>query len=116
MQAGVPDEKVAIYGDTDRFAFKGCGMWGEGAVPQTRGSEATCYNGKLRYGGMSASESHRYRSTADPQHELRLRLKELAAARVRYGYRRRPGRLRRESWPSNVKRGYRLDTEARKIA
>jgi putative transposase len=30
----------------------------------------------------------RYRKRSDPQIELRLRLKELAAARVRYGYRR----------------------------
>ena len=58
-----------------------------------------------------ACSSHRYRSTADPQHELRLRLKELAAARVRYGYRRLPVRLRREGWPSNAKRGYRLYKE-----
>ena len=54
-----------------------------------------------------ARSSHRSRSTADPQHELRL--KELAAARVRYGYRRLPGRLRREGWPINAKRVSRRD-------
>ncbi len=58
-----------------------------------------------------ARSSHRYRSTADPQDKLRLRLKELAAARVRYGYRRLPVRLRREGWPINAKRIYRLYKE-----
>ena len=58
-----------------------------------------------------ARSSHRYRSTADPQDELRLRLKELAAARVRYGYRRLHVRLRREGWPINAKRVYRLYNE-----
>ena len=55
-----------------------------------------------------ARSSHRYRSTADPQDELRLRLKELAAARVRYGYRRLHVLLRREGWAINAKRVYRL--------
>ena len=55
--------------------------------------------------------SQRSRSTADPQDKLRLRLKELAAARVRYGYRRLPVRLRREGWPINAKRIYRLYKE-----
>ena len=50
----------------------------------------------------------RYRSQADPQSELRLRLKELAAVRVRYGYRRLHVLLRREGWPVNHKRIYRL--------
>ena len=45
---------------------------------------------------------------ADPQGELRLRLKELAASRVRYGYRRLHVLLRREGWPVNHKRIYRL--------
>lgn len=43
-----------------------------------------------------ARASQRYRSVADPQEELRLRLKELAASRVRYGYRRLHVLLRRE--------------------
>ncbi len=58
-----------------------------------------------------ARSSHRDRSTADPQDELRLRLKELAAARVRYGYRRLHVLLRREGWPINAKRVYRLYNE-----
>ncbi len=52
--------------------------------------------------------SQRYRSVADPQDELRLRLKELAASRVRYGYRRLHVLLRREGWSVNHKRVYRL--------
>ena len=52
-----------------------------------------------------ARSSHRYRATADPQPELRLRLKELAVARVRYGYRRLHVLLRREGWPINAKLG-----------
>jgi len=39
---------------------------------------------------------------------LRIRLKDLAAARVRYGYRRLHILLRREGWQVNVKRVYRL--------
>jgi putative transposase len=55
-----------------------------------------------------ARASQRYRSVADPQEELRLRLKELAESRVRYGYRRLHVLLRREGWPVNHKRIYRL--------
>ena len=43
----------------------------------------------------------RYRSVAEPQVPLRLRLKELAAARVGYGYRRLHVLLQREGWPVN---------------
>jgi putative transposase len=39
---------------------------------------------------------------------LRLRLRDLAAARVRYGYRRLHFLLRREGWRVNHKRIYRL--------
>ncbi|MBA9070170.1 hypothetical protein FHR71_003934 [Methylobacterium sp. RAS18] len=42
--------------------------------------------------------SQRYRKRSDPQVALRMRLKELAAARVRYGYRRLHILLRREGW------------------
>ena len=45
--------------------------------------------------------SHRYRTRRDPQIELRLRPRDLAAARVRYGYRRLHVLLRREGWPVN---------------
>jgi putative transposase len=52
-----------------------------------------------------------YRSRRDPQHALRVRLRELAASRVRFGYRRLTVMLRREGWPVNAKRVYRLYTE-----
>ena len=55
--------------------------------------------------------SQRYRSRRDPRVELRVRLKELAAARVRYGYRRLHVLLRREGWPINAKRVHRLYRE-----
>ncbi len=60
--------------------------------------------------GFSRS-SQRYRSSRDPQTELRIRLKDLAAARVRYGYRRLHILLRREGWQVNAKRIYRLYSE-----
>ena len=55
--------------------------------------------------------SQRYQTRRDPQLELRMRLKELAAARVRYGYRRLHVLLRREGWPVNAKRVHRLYRE-----
>ena len=58
-----------------------------------------------------ARSSHRYQSQARDQMPLRLRLRELAAVRVRYGYRRLHVLLRREGWPVNHKRIYRLYRE-----
>lgn len=55
--------------------------------------------------------THRYRSVADPLIELRMRLKELAAVRVGYGYRRLHILLEREGWRVNHKRLYRLYSE-----
>jgi putative transposase len=52
--------------------------------------------------------SYRYRSMARDQTALRLRLRDLAAARVRYGYRRLQVLLQREGWQVNHKRVYRL--------
>ena len=52
--------------------------------------------------------SHRYRSVADEQAVLRMRLKDLAQARVSYGYRRLHVLLQREGWLVNHKRVYRL--------
>ena len=52
--------------------------------------------------------THRYRSVAHDQTSLRMRLRDLAAARVRYGYRRLHVLLRREGWQVNHKRVYRL--------
>ncbi len=58
-----------------------------------------------------ARAAYRYRSVADLQSELRVRLRELAAARVRYGYRRLWALLRREGDIVNHKRIYRLYRE-----
>lgn len=55
--------------------------------------------------------SHRYESRRDPAVELRMRLKELAEARVRSGYRRLHILLQREGWHVNHKRLYRLYCE-----
>lgn len=60
--------------------------------------------------GWSRS-SHRYRSVADPQKVLRMRLKELAGVRIGYGYRRLHVLLQREGWLVNHKRVYRLYRE-----
>src|SRR5438874_2256168 len=53
----------------------------------------------------------RYRSRKPDQSPLRQRIKGLAAARVRYGYRRIHILLRREGWKVNAKRVYRLYRE-----
>jgi putative transposase len=45
---------------------------------------------------------------ADEQAALRIRLKDLAQARVSYGYRRLHVLLQREGWAVNHKRVYRL--------
>jgi putative transposase len=60
--------------------------------------------------GLSRSV-HRYQSHRDRQDALRGRLKELAAARPRYGYLRLHLLLRREGWRVNRKRIYRLYLE-----
>jgi putative transposase len=52
-----------------------------------------------------------YCSLKAPQTALRQRLKELAAVRVSYGYRRLHTLLRREGWGVNLKRVYRLYCE-----
>jgi putative transposase len=61
-------------------------------------------------GGVARS-SYRYRSQAKDQELLRQRLRELAAVRVRYGYRRLHVLLQREGWHVNHKRIYRLSCE-----
>lgn len=53
----------------------------------------------------------RYRSVARDQTALRVRLRDLAASRVRYGYRRLHVLLQREGWRVNHKRVYRLYRE-----
>jgi len=51
---------------------------------------------------------HRYRAIRNDQAMLRRRIRELAAARVRYGYLRIYILLRREGWKINHRRVYRL--------
>ena len=51
-----------------------------------------------------------HQSRRDPQTALKMRLRELAASRVRFGYRRLTVMLRREGWAVNAKRVYRLYT------
>jgi putative transposase len=53
----------------------------------------------------------RYEHHRDLQDALRVRLRELAGSRVRYGYRRLTVMLKREGWEVNAKRIYRLYTE-----
>ena len=53
----------------------------------------------------------RYTHHRDPQEALRVRLRELAGSRVRYGYRRLTVLLKREGWQVNAKRIYRLYLE-----
>jgi len=53
----------------------------------------------------------RYRSLRSPQDELRTRIRELAAERPRWGYRRIHLRLRREGWAVNRKRVQRIYRE-----
>jgi putative transposase len=55
--------------------------------------------------------SLRYESHRDQQGPLRMRLRELAGSRVRFGYRRLTVLLKREGWTVNAKRIYRLYTE-----
>ena len=50
-------------------------------------------------------------STKNEQASLRIRLKELAAARVRYGYRRLHILRQHEGWQAKAKRAYRLYCE-----
>jgi putative transposase len=52
-----------------------------------------------------------YRRKSDDQAELRMRICEIAATRVRYGYRRIHVLLCREGWEINHKRVYRLYKE-----
>ena len=58
-----------------------------------------------------ARSTQRYRSSKEPQTALRLRIREIAQARVRYGYRKIRVLLNREGWKVGKKRVYRLYRE-----
>jgi putative transposase len=52
--------------------------------------------------------THRHQPTRDEQAFLRMKIKEIAAVRIRYGYRRIHVLLKREGWQINANRVYRL--------
>jgi len=55
--------------------------------------------------------TYRYRSCLDPRTELRMRIREIAQARVRYGYRKIRLLLNREGWDVGKYLVYRLYQE-----
>jgi putative transposase len=55
--------------------------------------------------------TYRYTSKADNQNLLRMRIKDIASKRVRYGYKRIHILSKRESWQINHKHVYRLYRE-----
>ena len=55
--------------------------------------------------------TYRYRSCLDPRTELRMRIREIAQARVRYGYRKIRVLLNREGWDVGKYLVYRLYKE-----
>lgn len=57
---------------------------------------------------LFARSSNGYRERKDRQEVLRLRIRDIASTRVRYGYRRIYVLLRREGWKVNHKRVHRL--------
>ena len=60
---------------------------------------------------VTEPSTYHYKSRRTGQATLCHRMKEIAATRVRYGYRRIHVLLRREGWPVNAKRVYRLYRE-----
>jgi putative transposase len=60
---------------------------------------------------LLARSTYGYRSRADRQEALRMRIRDVAQARAHYGYRRVLVQLRREGWAVNHKRVYRLYAE-----
>ncbi len=64
-------------------------------------------SGHLRF----RKSSYFYKARRSSQAAVRTRIREIAATRVRYGYRRIHVLLRREGWQINAKRVYRLYCE-----
>ena len=60
---------------------------------------------------QAGRSTYQYKSRSASQAELRQRIKDIAASRVRYSYRRIHVLLRREGWDVNAKRVYRLYKE-----
>lgn len=58
-----------------------------------------------------AISTYRYQSKREPRIALRLRIREIAAARVRYGYRKIRVLLKREGWKVGKKLVYWLYRE-----
>jgi len=57
---------------------------------------------------MMSRSNYNYQSKQDEQAPLRMRIKDIAAVRVRYGYKRIHILLKREGWQINHKRVHRL--------
>lgn len=79
-------------------------------VERVQAAVAVSERQAIRWTGFSRS-SVRYRSVRAPQDALRARIRELAAERPRWGYRRIHVLLRREGWAVNRKRVQRLYRE-----
>jgi putative transposase len=79
-------------------------------VQQVQAAVGVSERRAIRFTGFPRS-SMRYKSLRDPQEELRTRIKELAAQRVRWGYRQIHTLLQREGWLVNRKRVQRLYRE-----
>src|SRR5215813_2238591 len=67
--------------------------------------------GQAHSAGSALKKGLKPAKRRDPQTELRVRLRDLASTRIRYGYRRLTVLLRREGWHVNTKRVYRLYRE-----
>ena len=79
-------------------------------VEQVQAAAGVSERRAIRFTGFPRS-TMRYKSLSDPQEELRKRIKELAAQRVRWGYRQIHTLLQREGWMVNRKRVQRLYRE-----
>src|SRR5579863_5125489 len=79
---------------------------GELSGRRVPGEPASCLPG-----GASGISTYRYQSKREPRTALRLRIREIAAARIRYGYRKIRVLLKREGWQVGKKLVYRLREE-----